>query len=129
MTRTKRLALAFYLGAVAAGAAIGITVDRWILRERLVNQWDDPRAMRVRLANELGLDAKQRAALDSILDTRNRRYDELMAPMRPRLDSVSVLARQQIRLVSAKQIAELCALALIRRRRARRRTDERPCVG
>ncbi len=97
MTQTKRLALAFYLGAVAAGAAIGITVDRWILRERLVNQWDDPRAMRVRLADELGLDAKQRAALDSILDTRNRRYDELMAPMRPRLDSVSVLARQQIR--------------------------------
>lgn len=97
MTRTKGWALAFYLGAVAAGAVIGITVDRWILRERLVNQWDDPRAMRVRLADELKLDASQRAALDTILDTRNRRYDDLMAPMRPRLDSVSVLARQQIR--------------------------------
>jgi hypothetical protein len=97
MTQNKRLALAFYLGAVAAGAAIGITVDRWFLRERLVNQWDDPRAMRVRLADELGLDSAQRAALDTILDTRNARYDELMAPMRPRLDSVSVLARQRIR--------------------------------
>jgi hypothetical protein len=97
MTRTKGWALAFYLGAVAAGAAVGVTVDRWMLRERLVNQWDDPRAMRVRLADELHLDASQRAALDTILDTRNKRYDELMAPMRPRLDSVSVLARQQIR--------------------------------
>ena len=53
--------------------------------------------MRVRLANELKLDASQRAKLDTILDTRNARYDDLMAPMRPRLDSVSVLARQQIR--------------------------------
>jgi Spy/CpxP family protein refolding chaperone len=97
MTRTKRLALAFYLGAVAAGAAIGISVDRWMLRERLVNQWDDPRAMRRRLADELSLDASQRAALDSILDSRNARFDELMAPMRPRLDSVSVNARQRIR--------------------------------
>jgi Spy/CpxP family protein refolding chaperone len=97
MTRTKSLALAFYLGAVAVGAAAGITVDRWILRERLVNQLDDPRAMRVRLADELKLDASQRAKLDTILDTRNARYDDLMAPMRPRLDSVSVLARQQIR--------------------------------
>ncbi len=97
MTRTKRLALAFYLGAVVAGAAIGISVDRWMLRERLVNQWDDPRAMRVRLADELKLDASQRAALDTILDTRNKRFDDLMAPMRPRLDSVSDLARQQIR--------------------------------
>lgn len=97
MTRTKGLALAFYLGAVAVGAAAGITVDRWVLREHLVNQWDDPRAMRVRLADELKLDASQRAKLDTILDTRNARYDELMAPMRPRLDSVSVLARERIR--------------------------------
>ncbi len=124
MTRTKRLALAFYLGAVAAGAAIGITVDRWILRERLVNQWDDPRAMRVRLANELGLDAKQRAALDSILDTRNRRYDELMAPMRPRLDSVSVLARQQIRdLLTPEQRSAYDQMQ--REREAARRQEKR----
>lgn len=97
MTRTKGMALAFYLVAVAAGAAAGVTLDRWVLRERLVNEWADPRAMRRKLSNDLKLDASQRAKLDSILDSRNRRFDELMAPMRPVLDSVSVNARQQIR--------------------------------
>ncbi len=99
MTRTKGLALATYLVAIVAGAAVGVTVDRFVLRERLVRQWDDPRAMRTRLADELGLDSAQRAALDTILDTRNRDYDALMVPMRPRLDSVSTHAREQIRLL------------------------------
>ena len=97
MTRTKGMALTFYLMAVAAGAAIGVTVDRWVLRERLVNEWADPRAMRGKLANDLKLDEGQRARLDTILDTRNRRFDSLMAPTRPMLDSVSAEARQQIR--------------------------------
>lgn len=97
MSRTKGMALAFFALAVAAGAAVGVSVDRWVLRERLVNEWADPRAMRTKLANDLSLDAAQRARLDSILDSRNRRYDELMAPLRPSLDSVSANARQQIR--------------------------------
>jgi hypothetical protein len=97
MTRTKGTALAFYMVAVAAGAAAGITLDRWILRERLVNEWADPRAMRTKLADDLKLDATQRVRLDSILDARNRRFDELMAPTRPLLDSVTVNARKQIR--------------------------------
>jgi Spy/CpxP family protein refolding chaperone len=97
MTRTKGMAMAFYLMAVAAGAAIGVTVDRWILRESLVNQWDDPRAMRAKFADDLKLDAAQRARVDTILDSRNKRFDELMAPTRPLLDSVSADARQRIR--------------------------------
>lgn len=97
MMRTKGMALAFYLLAIGAGAAIGVTVDRWVLRERLVNDWANPRAMRVKLANDLKLDATQRVQLDSILDARNRRFDELMAPTRPLLDSVTVNARKQIR--------------------------------
>lgn len=97
MTRTKGMALVLYLLAIAAGAAAGVTVDRWILRERLVSEWADPRAMRTKLADDLKMTPEQRAQLDSILDTRNRRYDELMAPMRPMLDSVTVSARQQIR--------------------------------
>jgi hypothetical protein len=105
MTRTKGFALAIYAVAIGVGMVIGITVDRWVLRERLVRQWDDPRAMRGRFAEQLRLDSAQRVAVDSILDARNRRYDELMAPMRPRLDSVSVLARQQIRdLLTPEQV-------------------------
>lgn len=99
MNRTKGLAVAFYLAAIVAGAAIGVTVDRYVLRERLVRQWDDPRATRTRLADALQLDQVQRAALDSIVDTRNRNYSALMDPMRPRLDSVSSNARDQIRLL------------------------------
>ncbi len=97
MTRTKGMAVAFYLAAIAAGAAIGVAVDRWALRERMVTEWSDPRVGRAKLANDLKLDAAQRARLDSILDSRNRRYDELMAPLRPALDSVGASARQQIR--------------------------------
>ena len=97
MNRTKVMALTFYLVAMLAGAAVGVTVDRWVLRERLVHEWANPRAMRAKLASDLKLDATQRVRLDSILDTRNRRFDELMAPTRPLLDSVSVSARKQIR--------------------------------
>ncbi len=97
MTRTKGMALALYLLAMAAGAAAGVSVDRWMLRERLVSEWADPRAMRTKLADDLKMTADQRAKLDTILDARNMRFDELMAPMRPMLDSVTVSARQQIR--------------------------------
>lgn len=125
MTRTKRLALAFYVGAVAAGAAIGITVDRWVLRERLVNQWGDPRAMRTRLADELRLDSVQRAALDSILDTRNRMQDELIGPVKAQLDSVGNDARQQIRqLLTPEQLAIYDKMQA--EREAARRQERKP---
>jgi Spy/CpxP family protein refolding chaperone len=105
MSRTKGMALAFYLVAVVAGAAVGVTVDRWVLRERLVNEWADPRAMRTKLADDLKLDVTQRAKLDTILDSRNTRFDALMAPVRPALDSVSATARQQIRdLLTPEQV-------------------------
>lgn len=97
MSRTKRLALAFYVAAVAVGAMVGVTLDRWILRESLVSLWGDQRAMRARLADELRLDATQRAALDTILDHRNKRYNDLMEPVRPQIDSVGDAARAQIR--------------------------------
>ena len=97
MTRTKGMAVGLYLLAIAAGAAAGVTVDRWMLRERLVSEWADPRAMRTKLANDLKMSADQRIKLDTILDTRNMRFDELMAPMRQQLDSLTASARQQIR--------------------------------
>jgi hypothetical protein len=106
LTRTKRLALAFYVGAVLAGATVGVTLDRFLLRERLMDEWSNPRAARERLADELHLDATQRAALDTILDSRNRRYDELMLPVRPQLDSAGTAARAQIRqLLTPEQLA------------------------
>lgn len=97
MTRTKKLALAFYIGAVLAGATVGITLDRWMLRERLVNQWGNEVAMRDRLARELRLDATQRSALDTILDQRDARWNELVDPVRSQIDSVREAARASIR--------------------------------
>jgi hypothetical protein len=96
MTRTKGTALAFYTGVVLVGALLGIVADRVILRERLAREWRDPQSMRERIAAQLGLDADQRAQFDTILDARNRRYDSLMAPVRPVLDSVGNAARQEI---------------------------------
>lgn len=96
MTRTKGIALAFYISMVVVGAVLGIVADRVVLRERLAREWRDPRSMRDRLAEELQLDAAQRAKFDTILDARNRRYDSLMAPVRPVLDSVGTAARQEI---------------------------------
>ena len=48
-------------------------------------------------ADDLGMSSAQRAALDSLLDDRNRQYDSLMAPVRPAMDSLGVLTRQRLR--------------------------------
>jgi hypothetical protein len=104
MTRTKGLAAAFYLAAVLVGAALGVTADRYVVRDRWTREMRDPRAMRNRIAEELAFDSAQRVGLDSILDTRNRRMDSLMAPVRPGIDSVSREAREAFdRLLTSEQ--------------------------
>lgn len=97
MRRTNGYAVAFFIAALLAGAAIGAAADRALLRERMQREWGDVRAMRARLADDLSMDASQRARLDSILDDRNRQVDSLMAPVRPQLDSLGAAARQRIR--------------------------------
>lgn len=97
MRRTNGLALAFFVAAFAAGAAVGVVTDRYVTRERSERQWNDVRAMRDRLAADLGMTADQRALLDTVLDDRNRQYDSLMAPVRPAIDSLGAAARQRIR--------------------------------
>lgn len=97
MRQTKGLALMFFIALFAAGAAVGVVTDRYLQREKLQRQWGDQRAMRSRLADDLGMTAEQRAAMDSLLDDRNRQYDSLMAPMRPTLDSLGAATRQRLR--------------------------------
>lgn len=92
MRRTRGWAFAFFVTVAAAGAAVGVASDRWLLREH-----GDQQSMRARLADALGMDAAQRIRLDSVLDDRNRTYDSLMSPVRPRLDSLGVQTRQRIR--------------------------------
>jgi Spy/CpxP family protein refolding chaperone len=87
----------FFVALFAAGAAVGVVGDRYLQREKVQRQWGDQRAMRTRLADDLGMTAEQRAAMDSLLDDRNRQYDSLMAPVRPTLDSLGAATRQRLR--------------------------------
>jgi arginine deiminase len=106
MRRTSGYAVAFFFAALVAGAAVGVVTDRALQRERLERQWSDVRAMRDRLAEDLGMDATQRAQLDTILDERNRQVDSVMSPVRPQLDSLGAAARQRIRqLLTSEQQA------------------------
>ena len=94
MTRSKSLALAFYLGAALAGAAIGISVDRVVVQNR--TKWWDQRAMRARLFDQLKLTSEQRDSAGKILDDRNRKQDAILAPVKPSLDAASVAARARL---------------------------------
>lgn len=94
MTRSKSIALAFYLGAALAGAAIGVSVDRLVVRAQ--PRWWDQAAMRRRTFDRLELTSAQRDAATRILDDRNHRQDAILAPVRPALDSVSDDARLRI---------------------------------
>jgi Spy/CpxP family protein refolding chaperone len=94
MTRTKSIALAFYLGAALAGAAIGVSVDRMLVRSQ--PRWYDRHEMRTRFFDELHLTTTQRDSVNIIFDERNRTDSILMAPVRPATDSVNAQARQRL---------------------------------
>ncbi len=97
MRRINGLALASFIAVFAAGAAVGVVGDRYAQRGQVMRQWGDQRAMRARLADDLGMSAEQRASMDSLLDDRNRQYESLMAPVRPTLDSLGAATRQRLR--------------------------------
>lgn len=124
MTRTKGLAIAFYVGAVVAGATIGIAVDRAVYRERLEERMRDPNAWREDFARELGLDATQRSAMDSIIDARDQSMEAVWEPMRPQFDSLRNDARARIRqLLTPEQQAKYDEMQ--RAREAARRGERR----
>ena len=95
MQQSKNLAIAFLLGAVVVGGALGFTADRVYLRDRISR----PEGGRPSLADRLQLDSTQRGRLDSLLDDRHRRMDLVMAPVRPTLDSIKERTRDEIRLI------------------------------
>lgn len=95
MQSSKNVAIAFLLGAVLVGGALGFTADRVWMRDATANS--DPRASRARLYNRLALNAMQRAAWDSILDDRHRQFDSLFKPIKPQMDSIRSRGRTQIR--------------------------------
>ena len=95
MQRSKSLALMFILGAVLVGGVLGFTADRVFARDSACRS-ADKRTYRDRFAAELELTDEQRAMVDTLLDARHAQMAEVMAPIRPRLDSISAATRTQI---------------------------------
>jgi len=124
MTRPKSVALALLAGAFLVGGLLGFTADRLVMK----NQVCDQRGMRTRLAESLSLTTRQRAAVDSVLDMRNRRMDEVTAPLRPQLDSLMGQAREDIRAILTPA-QRLKYEEQIRESDARARTDSSSSSG
>jgi hypothetical protein len=101
-SRTKSVALAFLLGAFLTGGASGFAAGR---STSAINKKDGSASreytyssMVQELARELTLSDEQTAAVDSILTWRKMRYDSLLLPLRPALDSARDSARTLIEL-------------------------------
>src|ERR1700682_39115 len=99
MTRAKSLALAFYLRAALAGAALGVAVDRAVFRMPPVG---DQRSARSRFFNQLNLTSAQRDSATVIIDERDKRLKAItdsnkavLAPWRAQSDSVFAVSRRR----------------------------------
>jgi cell division protein FtsN len=104
MAGSKRIALAFLVGALAVGWIVGYA-SAHVLDVRSAHA-DTRVSYRDRLGNELGLTPEQRIQLDSVLDKRHRDMTAAWEPVRPALDSIRDRARDEIRdMLSAEQRA------------------------
>ena len=99
MQRSKQQALMFLLGAVLVGGVLGFSAERVLGHDRDQHSW----AARTRFYDDLALSAGQRAAMDSVLDHKNRQIDSVMQPIRPHLDSIRSSARQQYQKIMTPQ--------------------------
>jgi Spy/CpxP family protein refolding chaperone len=88
MQRPKQQALAFLLGAVLVGGVVGFSADRVFRRDDT-----SVAAKRKAMYDDLDLQPAQRAALDSLFDARNCKYDAIFNSIRPALDSLKAETR------------------------------------
>jgi Spy/CpxP family protein refolding chaperone len=91
MQRSKQQALMFLLGAVLVGGVLGFSAERVMIHASKDHSW----AARTAMYDDLDLSTAQRAAMDSVLDERNRRVDSLLKPVKTQIDSVRANARAQ----------------------------------
>ncbi len=89
--RPKSLAMMFLLGAFLTGGAVGFAAERAVSKP--VVMLNDEKSVREELARELRLTAEQKVVLDSAWEWRRARSREIMAAVRPALDSVRDSAR------------------------------------
>jgi hypothetical protein len=81
----------FILGALLTGSALGFAAARVVSKP--VVMLNDEKSVREELARELQLTAEQKAVVDSAWEWRRARSREIMANVRPALDSVRDSAR------------------------------------
>jgi Spy/CpxP family protein refolding chaperone len=111
MERPKQQALAFLLGAVLVGGVVGFSAERMFRRDDTTIS-----ARRKAMYDDLGLRPAQRAAMDSLFDARNCKYDAIFRPIQPALDTLKVQTRARIdAILTAEQRVKL---------EARRRDDD-----
>ncbi len=91
MERPKQQALLFLLGALLVGAVVGFSADRVFRRDD-----SSISARRQALYDDLKLASAQRAALDSLFDARNCRYDSIFKPIQPALDTLKLDTRARM---------------------------------
>ena len=91
MQRSKQQALMFLLGAVLVGGVLGLSAERVLGHVDAHGQWIG----REKMYDDLELTPPQRAAMDSLLDDRNRRVDSLLGPIKFQIDSIRYNARTQ----------------------------------
>jgi len=103
MPQSKQQAMMFLLGAVLVGGALGFTADRVMIQDRICSTEASKADARKRFAERLSLTTEQELKVDSILDDRHRQYDAVMAPIQPKLDSVKLHSRAQIRLLLSSE--------------------------
>ncbi|GAB1342565.1 hypothetical protein [Gemmatimonas sp.] len=89
--RPKSLAMMFLLGAFLTGGAVGFAAERAVSKPVVL--LNDEKAMREELARELKLTEEQKVVVDSAWEWRRARNRDIMAVVRPALDSVRDSAR------------------------------------
>lgn len=111
MSRTKGLAIAMYLGALLAGAAIALAADRAMTR---ASRAPDARSPRTRFFDELELTQAQRDSATVIYDEAGKKFkalmdkhDSLLKPIRAAQDSINTERRQRFsQLLTSEQKAK-----------------------
>lgn len=106
----KGLAIAMYLGAALAGAAIALAADRMMPVDR---RPPDSRERRLRFFNQLKLTPAQRDSATVVYDDNNKRFKALMdqnkatlEPIRAAQDSISAETRRRMtQLLTSEQKA------------------------
>jgi hypothetical protein len=103
MERPKQQAIAFLLGAVLVGGALGFSADRVLRNDELT-----PAQRRAAFYEDIGVTSEQRPTLDSLLDDRNCRMDSVVRAIQPALDSIKSASRVQMdRLLTPEQHARI----------------------